>query len=351
MIPIELGFMRHDLNHPEQGQKLIDWAMAHGVNHFEHCSFYLNWHCEEHMYSLLSKYPRESYYICGKLPVYNVISYRDFKKLFQEQLNKVPGHYFDTYILQAVDDRSSLDIYEQDVIPFFLNEKKKGTIKRFGISIQCLPEVFEKYLNLKCWDVCQMPINYYDWFLCRYDENYALARKYNVPIIAQAPVKGGLLLKDSNIKEGSFAEFGRSNLEATYDFVTQLEGIELILCGNSRLETFEPTYNAITNKVPIPMERFKEAIDKYVDNAYIPCVTCTRCDKVCKERIPISGLFKLYNLALKDKTYFNAYDIIKGSLPNSPGNYCTNCGKCNEVCPMHLNIPNEFRHKIFELRT
>ena len=65
-----------------------------------------------------------------------------------------------------------------------------------------------------------MPINYYDWFLCRYNENYQLARKYNIPIIAQAPVKGGLLLKDENIPENSFTKYSRSNLEATYDFVS-----------------------------------------------------------------------------------------------------------------------------------
>ena len=149
------------------------------------------------MYSLLSKYPRESYYICGKLPIHNVITKKDFKQLFQNQLDQVPGHYFDTYILQAVDGRVALDLYEQDVIPFFLTQKEKGVIKRFGLSIQCLPETFEKYLDLKCWDVVQMPINYYDWFLCRYDENYSLACKYGLPIIAQAPVKGGLLVKES----------------------------------------------------------------------------------------------------------------------------------------------------------
>lgn len=352
MIPIELGFMRHNTKHPEQGQELIDWAMSHGVNHFEHCSFYLDWQCEEYMYSLLSKYPRESYYICGKLPVYNVITNRDFKQLFQEQLEKVPGHYFDTYILQAVDDRSSLDIYEQNIIPYFLEQKEKGLIKRFGISIQCLPEVFEKYLKLGCFEVVQMPINYYDWFLCRYDENYALARKYDIPIIAQAPVKGGLLLKESNIPEGTFKDYNRSNLEATYDFISQLEGIELILCGNSKLSTFKDTYQSLQTSTEIPFEIYENVIKTFVEEkATIKCLFCGRCDRACGNKIPIMAMIQLYNLGLRNKTYFNAFDIMKSSVRDPLRSCNSKCNRCTEECPFHYNFRDIFRHNLFELRT
>ena len=34
------------------------------------------------MYSLLKNYKREDYFICGKLPVYNVVTYRDFKEFY-----------------------------------------------------------------------------------------------------------------------------------------------------------------------------------------------------------------------------------------------------------------------------
>ena len=352
MIPIELGFMRHNIQNPKQGQELIDWAISHGVNHFEHCSFYLDWNCENYMYSLLKNYKREDYFICGKLPVYNVVTYRDFKELFEEQLKKVPGNYFDTYILQALDERSFLDILDQNIIDFFLKEKEKGTINRFGLSIQCLPEVFEKYLKLNCWDIVQMPINYYDWFLCRYNENYQLARKYNIPIIAQAPVKGGLLLKDENIPENSFIKYSRSNLEATYDFVSQLEGIELILCGNSRLESFKTTYDALKTPKKILLEDYQEVINTYINNiAKIECINCNRCVRVCPEKIPISGLFKLYNLALKNKTYFNAFDIMKSSFSGEISSHCTHCMNCVNVCPFNNDIPKILRSKIFELRT
>lgn len=351
MIPIELGFMRHNFDCPEQGQQLIDWAMEHGINHFEHCSFYLNWKCEEYMYSLLKKYSREKYCICGKMPMYDVITRRDFKELYKEQLNKVPGHYFDTYILQAVDDRVSLNIYEQNIIPFFLEEKRKGNIKRFGLSIQCLPEVFEKYLKLQCWDVVQMPINYYDWFLCRYNENYELARKYNLPIIAQAPVKGGLLLNNKNIPKDSFISYERSNLEAAYDFVSQLEGIELILCGNSRLKTFKDTYNALNSSMKIPLEEFSKIIKNYSETiAPIQCLSCMRCDRACEMGLPLAAFIRMYNLALKNKYYFNAYSILKDSIPD-PLKICNHCGKCESMCPVDNNIPQILKDKIFELRT
>ena len=217
---IELGIMRHDTNNPQKSQELIDWGMARGVNHFESCWFYCNHQCEEFLYSLLTKYNRSDYYICGKMPIHGVVAYQDFKEVFKIQLERVPGHYFDTYLLQALDERAVIDISENNIISYFLKEKEKGTIKRFGLSIQCTPETFKKYLDLKCWDVVQMPINYYDWYLCRYDENYKLACEYGLPIIAQAPVKGGLLVKD--LPANSFKDYNRTLVDGACYFVVIL---------------------------------------------------------------------------------------------------------------------------------
>ena len=287
---LELGIMRHHPNAKEESQKLIDWAMEHGVNHFESCWFYMDFQCEQFLYSLLEKYKREDYEICGKLPIHNVLDHMTHQQVFEEQLRRVPGHYFDTYILQALDDIVFYDIQQKKIVDYFLEQKKKGTIKRFGLSIQCLPSTFKKYLEWKCWDVVQMPINYYDWFLCRYDECYKLACDYGLPIIAQAPVKGGLLVKPNNIKPDMFDV---SLIESAMSFVKNLDNVEMILCGNSRLETFKETYNGFNaNNAPIEMDKYKNAIDDYVSRNHINCIRCGKCIGVCP-----SGL---YPVLIKD---------------------------------------------------
>ena len=51
-----LGFMRHkDFN---ESQRIVDFAMSHNQNYFETCYFYLDYQCEEYVYSLLKKYNR-----------------------------------------------------------------------------------------------------------------------------------------------------------------------------------------------------------------------------------------------------------------------------------------------------
>ncbi len=348
MAVLELGIMRHNIREKKKGQELIDWAMEHGVNHFEACWFYMDGQCEPYLYSLLEKYNREDYFICGKMPVHNVLDHITPQELFQTQIERVPGHYFDTYLLQALDEKVMPEV--ESLIQFCSEQKEKGLIKRFGLSIQCLPGTFKKYLQMYNWDVVQMPINYYDWFLCRYDENYKLACDYNIPIIAQAPVKGGLLVKTSNFSELSFERYGASLSEAAYGFVTTLPNIEMVLCGNSSLGTFKESYHAFNKNLIIPHETYENILNLYVKNMSIHCIRCGKCNKVCPEHIPISSLFTLYNLGLTNKSYFNALDIVKSGT-GEPTHSCAHCGQCLSVCPQHLNIPSLFFTHIFELRT
>lgn len=348
MAVLELGIMRHHERNKAQGQELIDWAMAHGINHFEACWFYMNGQCEPYLYSLLNKYNREDYVICGKLPIHNVLDHLTHQEVFEEQLRRVPGHYFDTYILQALDDRVYQEIQDKQIVEYFLEQKAKGTIKRFGLSIQCLPSTFKKYLEWGCWEVVQMPINYYDWFLCRYDENYKLACEYGLPIIAQAPVKGGLLVKPEEINS---ALFDVSLTQAACTFLNQLDNIEMVLCGNSSLATFKETVAAFDNtSISIPMETYEQAINDYKQNHYIDCIRCNKCYHKCPERIPITAFLTYYNLGLNNKSYFNALDVLKNSH-GEPSRICRKCGLCTSHCPEHLDIATLFRKRIFELRT
>lgn len=348
MAVLELGIMRHDSRQRQDSQRLIDWAMEHGVNHFEACWFYMNGECEPYLYSLLEKYNRDDYVICGKLPIHGVLETMTHQEVFEEQLRRVPGHYFDTYILQALDDRVYTEIQEKKIVEYFLEQKRLGKIKRFGLSIQCLPSTFKKYLEWKCWDVVQMPINYYDWFLCRYDECYKLACDYNLPIIAQAPVKGGLLVKPQWIPQDTFDV---TLTKAACSFFNHLDNIEMILCGNSTLETFQETYEAFQNPVDISMEKYKSAIDVLVSNSYVNCTRCGKCIHVCPNGLPIAAFMTFYNLGLTNKSYFTALDVLKNACGGEPCHNCRNCGRCSARCPQGLNIPRLFTSHIFELRT
>lgn len=333
-MKLGLGFMRHSIDSTD-GQYIVDYAMSHGINYFESCYFYMEGQCEEYIYSLLSKYNREDYKICGKMPIKNFLPYENYKDVFETQLKRVPGHYFDYYLLQAVDLTCSYTIFSEQLIPFFLDQKKKGTIKKFGLSIQCDPNTLEQYLALKCWDIVQMPLNIYDWFYCFSETNYEIIQKYNLPIIAQAPLKGGNTLKYCSLQE-------------SYDFFSNLN-IEYILLGTSSFVHFKDNITAFNNISSISLNILQEKITNYLKTTKIPCLYCRSCYLECPQKIPIPFYFYLYNQGLQNKTQFLDLAHLK-SFTGEPCNECTHCNKCIEVCPQELNIPDLFFHIVWELR-
>jgi predicted aldo/keto reductase-like oxidoreductase len=128
-----LGFMRHDLS--GNSQRIVDYAMANGINYFETCYFYLNHECENFVYSLLKPYARSTYEICGKLSMNEAFSENvNYKDMYYEQLKRVPQGYFDVYILQVLAPKAYHQIYCSDLIDFFTKEKEKGNIVKFGFS-------------------------------------------------------------------------------------------------------------------------------------------------------------------------------------------------------------------------
>lgn len=345
-----LGFMRHDLN--KNNQNIVDFAMSNNIHYFETCYFYLNHQCESYVYSLLQKYNRESYEICGKLSLSEAFraNNTDFKKMYFEQLEKVPGHYFDVYLLQTLRPQTFLQLHDSDLLEFFYQEKVKGHINRFGFSEQCDSQCLEQFLRYDCWDIAQMPLNYYDWYLCESDKNYALIKEHGIPIIAQAPYKGGTLVKDLPVPvELKLADYHRSLSQLALDFVQDKQP-EIILAGCSTLSTVmqyereHAMYRAIDN-----YDILEQAMNTYRQLKTIPCVLCDKCTKVCPQGIKIPLHIAAYNRALQNKEKFFAGVSLLRYFDQEPINMCLHCQQCQQICPMHLDIPELFMD-IFNLK-
>lgn len=332
MSKLGLGFMRHDLN--KNNQELIDYAISNGINYFETCYFYLNHQCEDYVYSLLTSYSRSSYEICGKLSLIEAFA-SDYKKMYFEQLAKVPGHYFDVYLLQTLNPKVFYWIYSSDILEFFQKEKEKGNIGRFGFTEQCDNNTLKKFLNLDCWDIAQMPLNYYDWYLCDSDKNYIDIKAKNIPIIAQAPLKGGSLIKNF-VKKPQI-----SLLQTAIDFVNSKQP-EIILTGTTSLQNLRDMEKANQNYTNFDEQVAIDLINQYKKEHFIPCIQCGKCSQACPQRIPLAALISLYNKTLlnKDK-YFDALALYR-YYGDDPINVCINCDICRAACPVGIDIPNHF---------
>ena len=345
-----LGFMRYDLR--KDNQPLVDFALDHGINYFETCYFYLDHQCENFVYNLLNRYSRYDYEICGKLSL-NEAFYPevDYKLMYESQLKKVPKNYFDYYILQTLRPSSIHQVFNIDIYEFFQKEKEKGNIKNFGFSEQCDPTILKPFLQTYQWDIAQMPLNYFDWFLCQSNKNYDLIKQRNIPIIAQAPYKGGLLMKHMPAKTSEIflQKYNKTKEQVALDFVID-QNPDIILTGCSTLENLKKTYNNFINHSSLCGDYggIHEALKLYQQENLIPCIMCEKCTFACPQHINIPLFFSAYNKALLNNNNFEEYSLLKYFLPE-PIHLCTYCNECIAKCPVNIDIPSHFE-QVFELR-
>ncbi|MCB5521292.1 aldo/keto reductase, partial [Erysipelatoclostridium ramosum] len=63
---------------------------------------YHNGDSEPFVGRVLNKYDRKSFYLATKLPVWNVKTLDDAKRIFQEQLDRLEVDYVDFYLLHCL---------------------------------------------------------------------------------------------------------------------------------------------------------------------------------------------------------------------------------------------------------
>lgn len=354
-----VGIMRHDINNFNNTQKIIDIAMNNGINYFESCYFYLNNQCEKILSKALSKYPRDSYILCGKIPIHGTLEQETPEEVFNKQLKNCNTDYFDIYLLQAL-DRNCFNLLQKTKVIEFLNKKREeGVIKNLGFSFHDNPEILEKYILLNKWDCIQLQLNYYDWYISMGKELYNICTKYNLPIIVMGGVKGGTICDNLPTKAKALLKNVNPNIPIVYwayKFLTTLKNVKVVLSGansiqqiQQNIDFFKEDSNFGLYKHEIPY--IKKAIELYKAQNYIECTECGYCMQECPLSIDIKNTFSLYNKILKNENDSDSLEpylkILKSD--NSPLN-CIGCKKCIKKCPQHLDIPSYMHNQIFALR-
>ena len=83
-------------------EEMVDYAMAHGVNYYDTAWGYHDGKSELVMGRVLSKYPRESFYLATKFPGYDLSNMDKVEEIFEKQLEKCGVEYFDFYLFHNV---------------------------------------------------------------------------------------------------------------------------------------------------------------------------------------------------------------------------------------------------------
>ncbi len=339
----------------ERALKMIDDAYNAGVNYFDTAFPYHDGTSEPFTGKALDKYPRDSYYLATKLPVWDVNTLDDAKRIFQLQLDRLNKDYVDFYLLHALNRGSYEKIRDLGVIEYLEEEKANGRIKFLGFSFHDEYDVFEEIINYKDWDFCQIQLNYMDTLEQAGMKGYELTVKKNIPVVIMEPIKGGLLASlpeaiDSKLKALRPDE---STASWALRWVASLSNIKVVLSGMSSEDQLSDNLKTFTDFEPC-----SESENATIENVaaelkarvYNGCTGCRYC-MPCPAGVNIPENFSKWN---RYGIYQNAGDALwqwNNQLKDEERAVnCVQCGACETHCPQKISIREDLMRvtKTFE---
>ena len=93
---------RGEIVDQEQVNRLVDYAMEHGVNMYDTSPAYCQGQSETATGNALKKYPRESYYLSTKLSNFSNYSREASIAMYKQSLKELQTEYLDIYLLHSV---------------------------------------------------------------------------------------------------------------------------------------------------------------------------------------------------------------------------------------------------------
>ncbi len=314
-------------------------AMEAGINYYDTAHVYQNGESEACVGAGMKKFPRESFYLATK---FNIGATKDYKGMFQQQLERLQTDYIDFYLIHCLLD-NNIDTYlESGAIEYFLEMKKQRKIKYLGFSSHASPATLKRFANHHQWDFAQLQVNYFDWNYGTTQQEYKILEERNIPIMVMEPVRGGRLATLTPEAETLLKKAHPDWSMASWAlrFVRTLPQVQVILSGMSSMEQLEnnlATFNDPEELSEADMATLMQACDLFHNQLKVPCTGCRYCCDDCPMQINIPEYLKVYN----------DMKVGKGGITqalekvDTDGKFdsCVGCGACTGHCPQSIDVP------------
>ena len=325
-----------------KAQELVDMAYENGVNYFDTAYMYHAGKSEKFIGQALKKYPRESYYLADKLPIWMCKKPDDMQKIFDKQLQRTGIDCFDFYLLHSLDKGNFEKCEKYGAYDFLLEKQKQGLIKNIGFSFHGTIDDLKAIVAAHHWDFAQIQMNYLDWKNQDAKTQYEILTEAGIPVIVMEPVRGGKLADVPKRVEELFKNNAPDKSIASWAirFCATHDNVLTILSGMNAKEQMLDNLQSLTDFVPmtdVELKICQNAASIINESEIIPCTGCDYCAD-CPKSVKISTIFDVYN---KLKTGEYTADQAKEKYAQIDVNHtqCVACGKCKEHCPQSIDIP------------
>ncbi len=334
-----------EIDEPE-AEKLIDKAIASGVNYIDTAYGYHNGKSEEFTGRVLDKYPRDSYYLATKLPCWLVNSVEDAERIFNEQLTRLNKDHVDFYLLHALNKDRYSKMKELGVVDFVAKLKEQGKIKFFGFSFHDDYSAFENIITDRQWDFCQIQLNFMDTDEQAGLKGYELAKKLGIPLVIMEPVKGGSLAR---LPEEVYAQLKAENDRYSpagwaLRWVASLDNVKVVLSGMTEMSQVEDNLSVFDPFIPLSEKEkmlMKDTADALRKRVFNGCTGCNYC-MPCPAGVNIPYNFSIWNnFGVYSNTWGTIWQWENDIKDEEKAKNCVGCGKCENVCPQKISVRSD----------
>ncbi|MBJ2167298.1 MAG: aldo/keto reductase [Muribaculaceae bacterium] len=356
----------------EEINRLVDKAIAYGVNYFDTSPAYCKGRSEEATGIALSRHPRDSYYIATKLSNFSPSTWsrEAGEQMYRNSLKNLRTDHIDYMLLHAVGmgglDNLRSRYIDNGMLDFLLAEREAGRIRNLGFSYHGDIEVFDHLLaenDRYRWDFVQIQLNYVDWHHANAEYLYGELSKRGIPAVIMEPLLGGRLanVPDHIVARLKQREPQRSVASWAFRFAGTHPGVLTVLSGMTYMDHLEDNLRSFCPLQPLDDEEMQflyDTADLMTKFPTIPCNDCKYC-MPCPYGIDIPSILLHYNrcvnegnvpAGMQDENYAQArraflvgYDRAVPGLRQA--SHCIGCGQCAPHCPQQINIPREL-HRI-----
>ncbi len=350
----------------EEVNRLVDFAIEHGVNYFDTAPVYLQGDSERATAEALNRYPREKWLLATKLSNFSDWGYDNSVMMFRKSLEIFKTDHVDYYLLHSVGDGATFETRfgNTGIMDFLLKEREAGHIRNLGFSFHGSSRGFDEMMALHekyHWDFVQIQMNYVDWNLSGADYLYNELAKRDIPVVIMEPLLGGgLSTLPASLSDMLKAREPQKTIASwAFRFVGSFPKVQTVLSGMTYMDHLKDNLRTYLDFKPLNEEEMallKDVAER--KNAY-PLVACTGCQYCmpCPYGINIPAIFKFYNDNVNEGTYVKSKEQedyararrkylaqYNKDIPTvRQADHCISCGKCTPNCPQRIRIPRELR--------
>lgn len=375
MMRLPGGDRKDEIIDQEAVNRLVDYALEHGVNYFDTSPAYCQGLSERATGIALKRHPRGSWHVATKLSNFapSTWSREESIAMYRNSFKELQVDYIDYLLLHAI-GQGGMEAFntryvDNGILDFLLEEREAGRIRNLGFSYHRDVKVFDYLLSRQDeykWDFAQIQLNYLDWrHAGKGDADaeylYNELSKRNIQAIIMEPLLGGRL---SRVPENVVAQLKKREPELSpaswaFRFAGSFPDVLTVLSGMNRMEHLQDNLHTYSPLHPLTEEEFdflQDTASLMMEYGTIPCNDCKYC-MPCPYGIDIPGVLLHYNKCINEgkmpvnpesgnyrrarRAFLIGYDRSVPKLRQA--DHCTGCGQCSPHCPQGIDIPKEMQ--------